>query len=250
MCTLSFLPKGEGYLVAMNRDELLNREIAQPPLPRWRHGVFTLFPTESYGGTWIAANEFGLVLAILNLNEGLPSAEIPNRISRGVLIPKLIDSRDLDEMTRKLQSLALKSVRPFRLVAVSPLKARVREWRWNGIALSEHDLQWVSHHWYSSSISDQEAELRRARIVLQAAQTPCAGTVPWLRELHSSHSPAAGPFSLCVHRAHTATVSYTEIACTGTELKLSYRDGSPCASDRFTCHFTVALGRYSQPIAA
>src|ERR1700756_122950 len=57
MCTLTFVPSEDGYLVGMNRDELLTRPAALPPRRFQRSGMEMVYPREPSGGTWIACND-------------------------------------------------------------------------------------------------------------------------------------------------------------------------------------------------
>jgi hypothetical protein len=47
--------------------------------------------------------------------------------------------------------------------------------------------------------------------VVEAAADCVVVNQEWLRSAHRSHVPAPGPFSVCVHRPDTATVSCTEV---------------------------------------
>ena len=66
MCTVSFIPRPEGFYLAMNRDESVDRVLALPPAEFRRAGLRCLYPHEPAGGTWIGANEAGLCLALMN----------------------------------------------------------------------------------------------------------------------------------------------------------------------------------------
>lgn len=69
MCTLTWWrgAAGEGYEVFFNRDELKTRPPAKPPAAGERGGVRFLSPVDTQaGGTWIWANQFGVVMALLN----------------------------------------------------------------------------------------------------------------------------------------------------------------------------------------
>ena len=59
MCTLTFIPKPQGYLLGMNRDERLTREVALPPVAI-RLQLPAVYPRESGGGTWIGSNAAGI----------------------------------------------------------------------------------------------------------------------------------------------------------------------------------------------
>ena len=66
MCTVTFIVRRRGYCLGMNRDEKLTRPIALPPLKATVDGRTVLAPSEPGGGTWIAANDHGTTLALIN----------------------------------------------------------------------------------------------------------------------------------------------------------------------------------------
>src|SRR5262249_44773985 len=74
MCTLTVLPlEGDRTRLAFNRDELRTRPEALPP--QWTHhgsrsAVHPIDPVSN--GTWIAANDAGLALALLNVTTSAP----------------------------------------------------------------------------------------------------------------------------------------------------------------------------------
>jgi Transport and Golgi organisation 2 len=228
MCTLSFIPTRNGHYAAMNRDERLTRQVAQVPELLRVGDTWAVYPHEENGGTWIAGNEYGTTLAVLNWNLSEGQQPVEKERSRGELIPQLIAHADLSEVASKLDSLVLDGVLPFRMVGIFGHQRQLCEWRWDGARLRHKLLPWQSGHWFSSGISDDLAARERGQACQLAWQAADAGTLPWLRELHRSHSPLPGAFSICVHRPDAATVSYSEIACDGPELTFRYRPGHPC----------------------
>src|SRR5215470_8723981 len=70
MCTLTFIPKPQGYLLGMNRDERLARETALAPEIVNLAGLEIIYPRENDGGTWIGSNSAGITFALLNQNSG------------------------------------------------------------------------------------------------------------------------------------------------------------------------------------
>ena len=89
MCTVSFLPRPEGFYLAMNRDEKRDR------LRRSRHRTIVeienrraIFPREPNGGTWISANDAGVCLALINWHriEREPNNGI---LSRGEVVRRI-----------------------------------------------------------------------------------------------------------------------------------------------------------------
>ena len=69
MCTLSVITRNDEYLLAMNRDEKIARGAGVPPEIHHRNGTTAMYPSDGAGGTWIATNEYGITLALLNWND-------------------------------------------------------------------------------------------------------------------------------------------------------------------------------------
>jgi hypothetical protein len=226
MCTVTFLPRGHAYLLAMNRDERLTREAALAPQENTVEGVVALYPREASGGTWIAANEFGVTLALLNRNSEDPGAACT---SRGTLIPRLIALETAREVGESLAAADLNQVVAFRLIGVFPGEQCVAEWRWSGSGFRALTRPWRARHWFSCGISDTTATRERGRQCRRAWRASDAASIEWLRELHASHGQAAGAFSVCMHRADAATVSYTEVGWDSQELVIAYSAGPPCS---------------------
>jgi hypothetical protein len=226
MCTLSFAPAQNGYLLTMNRDERLARPQALPPAKFTIAGRQAAYPHEPGGGTWIGVNDFGVAAALLNLNIG--TQHEMKRVSRGVLIPDLLTMTDSDSAAKQMVRFDLSGVLPFRLVGIFPRQRAVIEWAWDFQALSKKLHLWELNHWFSSGASDIEAQRQRSDVCIQAARDSRKGTLAWLQDLHRSHAPERGAFSICAHREDAATVSYTEIVASGDRIEMNYRPGAPC----------------------
>jgi hypothetical protein len=170
MCTVTWTRDGKEYELFMNRDELHSRGSASPPEVRRRKGVKVIAPIDADGGgTWIAANEWGLTICLLNhypdageplvressgdrrssgddvgsysnrrrAGEGLPTPfarESGRRKSRGLLVLELSSAASCTEVTRALGTAGLHDYRPFLLLAVGPRCGPTLH-RWDGETL-------------------------------------------------------------------------------------------------------------------
>lgn len=248
MCTLTFVPTEEGYVAGMNRDENRSRPLAIAPKRFDLRGAASIYPRESSGGTWIGCNSRGSLLALLNWNDARPQFGGTKVRSRGVLIPELIGGDDLVDTHARYARLDLSGVLPFRLVGVFPRESVITEWRWDGRRRQESKFAWGKRHWFSSSVSDALAERGRGRTCEKAERNRSMELVSWVRNLHQSHDPVPGPFSICVHRKDAATVSYTEVRCNGKGVSMSYRAGNPCLTDAFDSEVSLAFGS-TRPLA-
>jgi len=226
MCTVSFLPQSQGFFLAMNRDEQKSRPRALPPWRRRAGAHAALYPSEKSGGTWIGANDAGLILALINWY-AKPQRDRSLCVSRGIVIPELLAAGDPRELARRLKTLPLSKLNPFRLIAVSTGARNIKEWRWDGKTLSSKRFSWKRRHWFSSGYDEALVNRKREPLVRNIAETPAA-----IRKLHRAHELERGPFSICMHRDVAETVSYTEIAVTKKKARLRYAAGAPCRNKR------------------
>jgi hypothetical protein len=168
----------------------------------------------------------------LNWND-VALADAKKKRSRGIVIPALIGSSSLNEVRKGLEHFDLQGVLPFRLIGIFSSEKKICEWRWNTRAMQSQFLEWKPQHWFSSSMSDEQAREHRGAACAIAWNEPQAGSLPWLRVLHASHANGPGPFSICVHRKSVGTLSYSEVDCTPAKVVFNYSTGSPCLKTGF-----------------
>jgi hypothetical protein len=228
MCTLTVIPEENGYALAMNRDERIARGPSIPPEPlRFEEGQ-AVYPRDIEGGTWVAANDRGVALALLNWNDACsPAVQPPKVKSRGLVIPLLIRCSLSGEVQAAFAQADFSGLLPFRLIGVFPSEHQIWEWRWDMRSRTSLAYSWTRRHWFSSSLSDERAATQRGTVCRDAWSEENAGSVSWLRKLHASH--VHGPLALCVHRDGVQTLSYTEFLCSLTSAECRHFSGSPCA---------------------
>ena len=229
MCTVSFLPDARGFYLAMNRDELLTRAVGLPPAIVETSGCRVIYPREPAGGTWIAVNDRGICLTLLNWHrvDSFPPGEV---VSRGEIVKSLGLTGSLSEVEEKLPRLPLERMRPFRLLVIANGERAVGEYRWNLRQVQDHRYDWIHRHWFSSGYDEETAERVRSSVCQKAWRQKDAGNLAWLRDLHATHLPEPGPFSICMHQAVAETVSYTEVAVVNEEITMRYQPGPVCSS--------------------
>ena len=214
MCTVSWLaaPDG-GYELFFNRDESYARgESALPPRPAVKDGVRFIAPIDAEaGGTWIAANELGLTVCLLNRYPAVPPRLPPAPTRRGHLVMGMADADSADDVFARLGRLELGVFRPFTLLVLDLEGPARRAW-WDGrrlvVSPSPSPVPLAS----SSKRSVEAAEAREAlwrTLVLDRGGPGRERQVAY----HRSHQPEPGPLAPCVHRSDGGTVSFT--CCTG-----------------------------------
>ncbi len=138
MCTLTWsrasLDGSDKLEVWFNRDEQKARPIADPPSLRLLDDVSFLSPRDPQGGgTWMLANEFGVVVCLLNKWELDARPTQGRRKSRGQLVWQMATARCVDDLAGFL--VELENYPAFTLVGLSSEGERF--WEWDGEILSE-----------------------------------------------------------------------------------------------------------------
>ncbi len=232
MCTVTFIARKRGYAVGMNRDEKFTRPTGLPPKRKLLNGHIVISPSEPGGGTWIAVNDGGVTLALINWYS--VSARVGgNAVSRGEVVHAVSPALSPDVAEATLRGLPLQRINPFRLIGVFPATTRIVEWRWNLKRLVRKNLRWKTQQWISSGFDEPTAQRVRGRTFRQARRETSVDSLGWLRRLHQSHSPRSGPFSTCMHRNEATTVSYTEISIVARQITMRYHAGPPCEHQPF-----------------
>lgn len=129
MCTVTIVPIGfrpnRRIRIGCNRDDSPKRSDTMPPQFRHHQSRRALYPVDPVSdGTWIAVNDAGLVMLVLNRNRDfnvkppaldamLPHSKLN---SRGTIIPQLLDCKSLAEAILRSQRLELECLAPFRLL--------------------------------------------------------------------------------------------------------------------------------------
>jgi len=227
MCTVTFIARRRGYCLGMNRDEKLTRPTGLPPKRQMMNGRAVISPSEPGGGTWIAVNDHGATLALINWYS--ITARVGGKaVSRGEVINSMSSSISPEVAAAALDGLPLNRINPFRLIGIYPAAGEIVEWRWNLKQLVRKNHRWKSQQLISSGFDERTAQRVRGKTFQRAERQYSAGSLDWLRRLHRSHSPQAGPFSTCMHRADAATVSYTEVAVSSRHATMRYHAGAPC----------------------
>ncbi|MBM3766427.1 MAG: NRDE family protein [Acidobacteria bacterium] len=223
MCTISWLHQPDGYTLFCNRDEKKTRLPASPPVLNASDGTQYLAPVDgNHGGTWIAVNEFGLTLCLLN---GKPRPA--GSRSRGLLLPEWIASSDAASVLGAFTRANLSVYSPFTAVVLEPGRPAL-VLRWDGAKRSSLDDGEACMPLTSSSFDAAGAQVhRRMEFRRLLAQTGRLDN-QLLRVFHSSHGSALGPLSACMHREDAETVSFTRVTVDAQAIRMDYSPSAPC----------------------
>lgn len=226
MCTVSWLHQPTGFLLLSNRDEKRTRKPALPPRIAIRDGVRYISPTDGdHRGSWIAVNEFGLAITLLNGN--VQGKSKPDR-SRGLLVLDWVTARTSLAIAELFEAATLTCYAPFTVAVLHPgHKTQIH--RWNGKKKTTLESPESNMPLTSSSLDPAGAQVHRRmefrRLLSQSGQVD----EKLLRQFHTSHG-AAEPSALtvCMHRDDAETVSFARIQVDTTAVRFFYSPSAPC----------------------
>lgn len=230
MCTLTLIPLASDALrIAFNRDESRTRAAALPPEVKQFGAHTAVFPFDpTSGGTWLAVNDTGLTLAVLNVN--LPhrdrSAPKPPR-SRGEVIPSLLECDSPSAALAVCERLNYRDFAPFRLVLIGD--GLVADVRWDGREpmVMSRLVGGTPLMFTSSGLGDHLVEGVR-RVLFD--QMFMGGSHVWEASQHAFHRhrwPGREHLSVNMARDTARTVSHAVIDLGAVEAVFSYHADAP-----------------------
>ena len=126
---MSWIHEPGGYQLLCNRDEKLTRLPALGPAVTGRNGVRFIAPRDQdFGGAWIAVNELGVSVCLLNGQGSTPEAAR----SRGTIVLTAGDARTAFDAVDRIANSCLRYFAPFTLLALD-LTGHSSLCIWNGI---------------------------------------------------------------------------------------------------------------------
>ena len=231
MCTASWLDAGDEFHFLFNRDERRSRAPGLPPRLADSAGVRYLAPVDSTaGGTWIAINEHGFLLALLNRTDDVPGTPL-GRVSRGSIIPALIGAPGANSLDASFAALPLPSFSPFRLLLRDGDTREFRSLSWSGTDIERIALDPTTGLVCSSSLGDRRVTLARSAQWQRLHADEDDIDLHSLRRFQRSHEPSPSAESVCMHRSDARTVSQVEVCLGKTSAAMTYTDGPPCRTE-------------------
>jgi len=232
MCTLSWVFEHQDYRVYFNRDESRERQTAIPPrVHKKQMGVEFIAPIDAEaGGSWIAVNQYGLSVCLLNYYQGSEPVDSASKLTRGAIVISLIGSMNFDELEQRLNKLELTVFAGFTLVVFQ--KGAVKGWQWDGDTLQAI----APTPPLISSLLHKDVVLAKRKHYFERLPDLHPKT---LEAFHSSHfenevrqesGELLAECSVCMHRDNAQTVSLSVIEVNSECVSMTYTQGSPCSS--------------------
>lgn len=230
MCTVTLVPTrgpdATGFRMACSRDEQHGRADALPPQTRTFKTVRYLMPIDpGSGGTWVAVNEFGLALTLLNYN--LPDPPTGHDLSRGGVIPALIYATTVQEVLALASAIERQRMRPFRLVACDGVSLML--WRSTEPVDAAQITRWDGEPvmYTSSGLGDHLVEPPRRELFNGWFGNDASVYADKQLAFHRHQWPGQSHLSVCMQRDDARTVSYTTVDITPKRMTMSYHPDRP-----------------------
>jgi hypothetical protein len=230
MCTLTVVPLPGGRVrLAFNRDEQRTRPPGRPPARR-RFGIReAVLPTDPVsGGTWLAVNDAGLTLAVLNANPPDTVRDVPPRRSRGEIIPALLvcatPAAALGDLER---AVCYPDFAPFRLVLVGD--GLVADVRWDGRQpmVMNRLAGGAPLLFTSSGLGDHLVEGVRRELFDDLFAGPADGWEAAQDAFHRHRWPDRPHLSVNMERADARTVSHAVVELGPAAAMFAYHPDAP-----------------------
>lgn len=229
MCTATWFLRENGYEFFFNRDERKSRLPAAAPAVREAgDGVRFIAPADGdHGGSWIAANEHGLSIGLLNRYE-VPFDRTRTYRSRGLLVLDLASSSSSNELARRLEAARADRYPPFRVIVLAPGDG-ARVFAWDGARMAEEEAA-------QPAVSSSHAGLARVTTMRLDAFAPIAREDTRAAHLRFHHDHGEGPsaYSVCMHRDDAETRNFTHVIVSADAVTLRQKPDAPCRSDYLT----------------
>jgi uncharacterized protein with NRDE domain len=224
MCTvtLTSLKAPNSFVLTSNRDEAPHRETLAPKI-YMEEGVKMVFPKDvSAGGTWLGVSEKKRVVCLLNGAFKNHERKPPYRLSRGVVVKKLLAADDFYEAVNNFNFCGIE---PFTLIAADwGNELLFSEVVWDGKQVHQKELsQHTSHIWSSSPLYTSEAKALREQW-FQTLQQEKELTPETLLNFHFSAGKGDKNLGVVMDRGFVKTKSISQIVVLEERTSFYYKD--------------------------
>lgn len=225
MCTVSYLPNSEGFILTSTRDEVIHRETFSPAIYQVV-GKNLIFPKDKISqGTWIASDGDQLSVCLLNGAWSNHQKQEGYRMSRGLIPLKAFDYPSFEVFSREFDCCQLE---PFTLIGAeeSESKVNLMELRWDGEATSFRHLDASSPHlWSSFTLYPPHVQEKRNRLFEKFQKKSVPISEEMIREFHLQKDLQDPESSFNRHfTTGPKSVSLTQLVRNCASLDLNYLD--------------------------
>lgn len=221
MCTVSFVPLKDSFVLTSNRDEKTARPTISPKIYT-KKGIKLLYPKdEQAGGTWVVAKNEGTVIILLN-GAFENHKKKPNYLkSRGVVLMEMIKASN---PISHFSSISLKGVEPFTLIVFQNNKLVELKWDEKQKYALEHSVS-EPHIWSSSTLYNQAQRALRSHWFEDFSTKNNPLSPEKILSFHKNTQVENTEYGLVINREDiTKTLSITQLLLQNNHIEMTYVD--------------------------
>lgn len=221
MCTVTYIPQPDGFILTSNRDEKIYRPTLLPDIYSHHHHQMIYPKDQKAGGTWIAASLDQRFACLLNGAFTAHQKQPHHTKSRGKV---LLESFQYTDVTAFAQLSDFSAVEPFTLLLFKG--KTLYECKWDG---KNKFLKKVSNDqpaiWSSSTLYSEETRNQREQIFYDWLRHYDAPSAHDLFDFHGSKHAMDDENGILMQRTGgLQTLSITQIHFKNNSFRMHYQD--------------------------
>ncbi len=237
MCTLTYLPTPNGFILTHNRDERMDRPTSKE-FQQKKVGSQTLYYPEDLEahGSWIAFSDTGKAACLLNGGSKTYERKVPYRKSRGLVV---LESFEFGSVSEFHEEYDFSDIEPFTLLIKSNQE----------FCKITHDVDKTSlefldpattHIWSSTTLYTKEVREKRKKWFEQWLSKKPDLNPDNIRAFHNSAGDGDTENDLVMSRwGILKTLSITQISIENHTASLVYQDFVQSSGDKVSVNITA-----------
>ncbi len=222
MCTLTYIPQNDGFILTSNRDEAKTRKVATFPQYKTIGGEKVLFPQDGDAfGSWIATSKNRLV-NLLNGAWQKYDHQPPYRKSRGIVLLDSFKYTDFKDFSLQYK---FDNIAPFTVVCLDfKSQLSIEVLRWDGKETSFESLNPQQAHIFSSApLYPESIRIEREKLFAEFLESNEQITATDMVNFHQFGGSDNAPIKLD-EKHFVRTISITSVEKKANELCMEYHD--------------------------
>lgn len=222
MCTLTYIPKTDGFILTSNRDEAKSRKVVSFPKYKTIEDQKVLFPQDGDAfGSWIATSNKRLV-NLLNGAWEKYNHQPPYRKSRGIVLLDSFKYADFKDFSLEYD---FDNIAPFTIVCLDfKSQLSIELLRWDGKETSYESLDPQQAHIFSSApLYPESIRIEREKLFAEFLKSNDQISATDMVSFHQFGGNENAPIKL--DESHfVRTISITSVEKKANELCMQYHD--------------------------
>ncbi|WP_159024094.1 NRDE family protein [Formosa sp. L2A11] len=221
MCTVTYIPQPDGFVLTSNRDEKTKRPTLAPEVYTINN-TRAVFPKDKQaGGTWIVGNEKGTCIVLLNGAFENHEKKENYRKSRGAILLEILAAEDV---LNYFSEIDLTNIEPFTLIVAKHNMLTELKWDSRHKYRINHEVS-VPFIWSSATLYNREQRDLRKQWFKDFIQKENKIDDVSILKFHNHTQPTNSEYGLVINRDDIlTTVSISQLIFKNNTIKMTYID--------------------------